>query len=69
MIDLETLLGLVARSLELTPEQILSKKRRDNINDARSIFVHFARLDNHGRQEIIDCIKLTSKSAVNYHVK
>ena len=69
MIDLETLLTLVSEALNMRPEDIRSKSMRNDLNDARSLFIHFAKLEKQGRQEIIDAINMTSKSVVNYHVK
>ena len=69
MINLETLLTLISEALNMRPEDIRSKSMRNDLNDARSLFIHFAKLEKRGRQEIIDAINMTSKSAVNYHVK
>ena len=69
MIDRETLLTLVSEALNMRPEDIRSKSMRNDLNNARSLFIHFAQLEKRGRQEIIDAINMTSKSAVNYHVK
>jgi len=68
VIDLETILILVSESLQMRPEQIASKSQRNDICDARSLFIFFACKAGYGRQEIIDEVKLSSKSAINYHI-
>ena len=69
VIPIDELLLLVCESLDVTMEQIKSTLKRPDIVDARSLYIFFAKLENHDSESIIDGIGFRSTSAVPYHCK
>lgn len=69
MLDLETIQILVGEALSLPKDQVISKGRRREIADARSLFIHFSHQQGHELIDIANHTNLQNSDAALYHVE
>jgi len=68
MLDLETIQILIAEALSFHKDVVISKGRRRDISDARSLFVYFSRKEGHALLDIAKFVSIQNRDAAQYHV-
>jgi len=70
MIPLDKLIELIAQALTIPVDLVQSNSRLGHIVDARSLVIHFAKLNEHNDTDIIQALGLIySKSLITNHLK